>query len=262
MADLLHNLPEEPDHICPKVPRNNLKPYYQGVTGLVNWLAIMSRPDVSYSAFTLGQYNAAPRVKHLLAAKRVLRYLAGSIDLWLMFNGDALAELIELVPVALDCAAFTDADWATDASDRRSVSGYAIYMFGSLISWSANKQRAVALSSTESEYMAMTHLMKELLWCQVYSATVNFIIPCPFPLISDSQSALNIANADSTSKNLKHIDIRFHFIRSHIEDGSFAAYWIRTSDMVANIFTKPLKHKLFTRHRARLGLVPGSSISA
>lgn len=91
---------------------------------------------------------------HLLAAKGVLRYLAGTRDWGLNYGGG----------VRTDTVGYSDADWATDQTDRHSISGYAFFMFSGLVSWSSSKQKATALSSTEAEYMAITHAAKEALW--------------------------------------------------------------------------------------------------
>ena len=135
--------------------------------------------------------------------------------------------------------------------------GYRIHFFqGSLISWSAVKQRAVALSYTEAEYYALTHAFKEALWFRLFLSFLHLPIPTPFPLFSDNQAAVSLSTSTSISSRSKHIDVRHHFIRAHISDGSFSTTWIPTTDMPADIFTKSLPAPTFTRHHSVLGLVP------
>ena len=148
----------------------------------------------------------------------------------------------------------TDADWASDTVDRKSISGYSFFFEGSLVSWSAVKQKSVALSSTEAEYYAITHAFKEALWLRVFLSVLKFPVPRPFPILSDNQAACSLSNSLSISARSKHIDIRHHFIRAHVNDGTFSTTWIPTSDMPADIFTKPLSSILFLRHRSVLGL--------
>jgi hypothetical protein len=158
----------------------------------------------------------------------------------------------------LGCA---DADWALDSVDRRSISGYCFFFNGCLISWLSTKQCAVALSSTEAEYYALTHALKEGLWMRIFCSLLKFPFTTPFPLFSDNQAALSLSTSESISARSKHIDIKHHFIRSHIKDGSFSVNWIETLEMPADIFTKPLLPFLFNKHRQALGLISLPSIS-
>ena len=149
----------------------------------------------------------------------------------------------------------SDADWASDTKDRRSISGFCFFFQFSLISWSAVKQRAIALSSTEAEYYALTHAFKEALWLRVFLTLLSLPIPHLFPLFSNNQAAISLSSSLSISSRSKHIDIRHHFLRSHISDGSFSITWIPTTDMPADIFTKSLPDTVFSRHRSVLNLV-------
>ena len=153
------------------------------------------------------------------------------------------------------CCGLTDADWVTDEKDRCSISGYCFYFLNSLVSWSSTKQKTVSLSSTESEYYAMTHAMKEALWIRLFLTIHRLPIPQPFPLLCDNQSALALMESEAISSRSKHIDVRYHFIREHIAQGSFHTTWIPTSDMTADILTKPLLPPLLLKHRNSLGLI-------
>ena len=116
----------------------------------------------------------------------------------------------------------SDADWASDERDRKSISGYCFYFMNSLVSWSTVKQKTISLSSTEAEYYSMTHAMKEALWIRLFLTLNSFPVPRPFPILSDNQSACALANNSSITSRSKHIDIRHHFIRDHISNGTFA----------------------------------------
>jgi hypothetical protein len=208
----------------------------------------------------LGQYNAKPNRSHFLLAKHVLRYLAGTKTLALSFGAPS-SSLPSSLAGYMQNVGCSDADWASDSMDRKSISGYSFFFEGSLVSWSAVKQKSIALSSTEAEYYAMTHAFKEALWLRVFLSFMNFPVPRPFPILSDNQAACSLSNSISISTWSKHIDIRHHFIRAHINDGSFSTIWIPTTDMPADIFTKSLSSILFIRHRTVLGLsVPFSSV--
>ena len=154
----------------------------------------------------------------------------------------------------------SDADWASDAIDRNSISGYSFYFEGSLVSWSAVKQKSIVLSSTEAEYYAMTHAFKEALWLHAFLTLLQFPVPSPFPILSDNQAACSLSHSPAVSARSKHIDIRHHFIRDLVQNGSFSTTWIPTGDMPADIFTKALPFPIFSRHRDILGLSIPSSL--
>ena len=201
----------------------------------------------------LGQFNAVPTRAHFLAAKHVLRYLAGTRDLALCL-GTSSPRVPSTLSGYLQNVGCSDADWASDAVDRKSISGYSFYFQGSLVSWSAVKQKSIALSSTEAEYYAMTHAFKEAIWLRTFLTVLKFPVPRPFPILSDNQAACSLSNSPAISTRSKHIDIRHHFIRDHVQSGSFSTTWIPTADMPADIFTKALPLPLFSRHRDVLGL--------
>jgi hypothetical protein len=141
--------------------------------------------------------------------------------------------------------ALSDADWASDEKDRKSISGYCFFFLDCLVSRSSQKQRTVSTSSTESEYYALTNSFKEALWVKLFLHLTELPVPRPFPIFCDNQSTC-IAKSDTVSSRTKHIDVRHHFIRQHINDGLFTMLWIPTTEMTADIFTKPLPLPLFS----------------
>ena len=242
-----------PTNSLPDISDAELTTKYQRLVGCLLYLAIATRPDIAYYAMWLGQFNAKPSRAHFLAAKHVLRYLSGTKTLALCF-GSPSDRVPESLRGFLQNVGCSDADWASDTIDRKSISGYSFYFEGSLVSWSAVKQKSIALSSTEAEYYAMTHAFKEAIWMRAFLTFLKFPIPHPFPILTDNQAACSLSNSPAISARSKHIDIRHHFIRDHVLAGSFSTIWIPTEDMPADIFTKFLSFPLFSRHRAILGL--------
>ena len=192
---------------------------------------------------------------HLLAAKGVLRYLAGTLDYGLEYAVPTSSIPLTVTLFSQGCA-LTNADWASDENDRKSVSGYCFYLHGCLISWSAQKQKVIASSSTEAEYYSLSYALREGLWIRLFLTSLQLPVPTPFPLLCDNQSAIKLANSDTSSSRSKHIDVWYHFIREKIEDGTFITSWIPTADMTADIFTKPLPLPSFSKHCLALGIVP------
>ena len=250
---LQHNpsvLPPCSPNACSDIPDDKILISYQRIVSSLTYLTICTRPDIAYAAMALGQFNASPTRTHLACAKGVLRYLAGTIHLCLQFPSP-LPQPPLTTPTFPPTRALSDADWASDEKDWKSISGYCFFFLNSLVSWSST----VSTSSTESEYYALTNTIKEAIWIRLFLSLTSLPSPIPFPILCDNQSTCTIANTDIISSRTKHIDVRHHFIRQHLNNGSFATTWIPTSDMTADIFTKPLLATLFLHHRTNLGLV-------
>ena len=177
----------------------------------------------------LGQFNATPTRNHFLLAKHVLRYLAGTRDLALCFGAPS-PRIPSSLSGYIKNFGCSDTDWASDTVDRKSILGYSFFFQGSLISWSAVKQKAIALSSTEAEYYAMAHAFKEALWLCSFLSLLKFPVARPFLILSDNQATCSLSNSPAISARSKHIDIRHHFIRDHIQAGTFLTIWIPTTD--------------------------------
>jgi hypothetical protein len=189
----------------------------------------------------------------MVAAKGVLHYLAGSMEYALEYGNGDLQEPVR--GLAKGACGVTDVDWATDETDRKSISGYCFYFLGSLVSWSAVKQHTIVLSSTEPEYYVIAHGMKEALWMCLFLSSLHFPVPKPFPLVCNNQGAHCIADSNTSSSCSKHIDIQYHFICDHISSGDFSTNWVPTNTNVADIMTKPLLDILFIKHCDSLGLI-------
>lgn len=128
---------------------------YLSVIGALQWLT-MTRPDISFALNRLSQFLKSPTTDHWMACKRILRYLSSSPTKALTFASGSL----------LDLQAFSDADWAGCLDDRKSTSGYVVYLGGNLLSWSSKKQNVIAQFSTKSEYRSLAHAASELIWIQ------------------------------------------------------------------------------------------------
>lgn len=97
--------------------------------------------------------------------------------------------------------------------------------------------------------------MQEGLWIKMFLMSLTYPVTLPIELMGDNQDSLDLTNSESTSSRSKHINIKYHFICGHIEDGTFATHWVPTKEMTADIFTKPLSLPLHEHHVAGLGMV-------
>ncbi len=191
-------------------------------------------------------------VQNYYPAYSVYRYLNGTRSLGITYYGNRIGKKL---------VGFTDSDWAGDSNSRRSVSGYAFIFCGATISisWSAKKQMMISLSSTEAEYMAMTHAGKEAVFLENIFGDVGIPFSIPTTLLIDNQSAITLAENPIFHARTKHIDVRHHWVREKVEDGNVELEYIPTADQTADIFTKPLDSVKFEKFRDDLGLSPAKS---
>jgi hypothetical protein len=155
---------------------------YRSLVGALHYLTF-TRPDISFSVHQVCQYMSTPTTIHLAAAKRILRYLRGTLNHGIVFS-----------PGPIQLSAFTDADWAGDPDDRRSTSGYLVYLGSNPITWSAKKQPTVSRSSTESEYRALAIASAELCWIRTLLKDLGIYLSHTPILWCDNVSALAIAS--------------------------------------------------------------------
>jgi hypothetical protein len=187
---------------------------------------------------------SAPTTTHLAAAKRVLRYIRGTLH-----HG------IEFTPCPLSLSAYTDADWAGDPNDRRSTSGFLIYLGSNAITWSAKKQPTVSRSSTESEYRALAFASAELCWIRTLLKDLGIFISDTPILWCDNVLALAIASNPVFHARTKHIEVDFHFVRERVLRKDLLVKFVSTVDQLADIFTKSLPTNRFLDLRHNL-IVP------
>ncbi len=206
---------------------------YRGLVGSLIYVMTCTRPDLCFIVTKLSQNMTNPTTSHLTMAKHVLRYLKGTIDQCLTFKKS---------DESLNLIGYCDADWA-NAQDRRSITGYSFQLSsgGPLISWKTRKQRTVALSTCEAEYMALSAATQEakfllqLLEDMTGSTSINSCtIHC------DNQGAIKLVENPVQHQRSKHIDIRYHFIRIEVQRGVVQLNYVPSDQNIADMFTKPV----------------------
>lgn len=216
---------------------------YRSMIGSLLYLAA-SRPDIQFSVCLCARFQASPRASHLQAVKRIFRYLHGtqSFGIWLSASS------------SISLRAFSDADFGGCRIDRKSTSGTCLFLGDSLVLWSSKKQSFVAQSTAESEYVAAACCCSQILWIiatmKDYGVTLESV-----PLYCDNTSAICIAKNPVQHSRTKHIDIRYHFLRDHVEKRNVVLHFIDTERQLADIFTKPLDSSRFAFLRGELGVI-------
>jgi Reverse transcriptase (RNA-dependent DNA polymerase) len=216
---------------------------YQAMVGSLMYAMLCMRPDLAYAIQQLSQFNSNPTNAHFQAAKRVFRYLQGTQTTGLVYgkHNDGITRI----------QGYCDADYAMDG-DRKSISGCVFTLAGSPISYQAKKQTTVAQSTVESEYAAMAHAAKELIWLQYLLKDLGMSKYAPDVLFCDNQGAISLAKNPMHHAKTKHVDVQLHFIRDHIEKGTFNVEYCPTDDMLADLMTKGLA---CDRHATLMGLM-------
>lgn len=215
--------------------------------GAIGW-GCMTRPDLAYFYSVLGRHNARWATRHWLAAKRVLRYIKRTVDLSIHYGPT------ESLPVGEDSRQFySDADWAGCKETRKSTTGYVFLLAGGAVCWKSTRQMAVALSSTEAEYMALGDAVRHAIWWRrLLSETLG--TRGPIKLKGDNQGSHFLAEGPTFHRRTKHIDIRHHFIRDQVDKKDDILEHVPTAKMVADCLTKPLPREKLETCRRCMGL--------
>lgn len=212
---------------------------YRQLVGCLNYLSLCTRPDITFSYSQLSQYLCNFNKSHWIAAKRVLSYLAGTINYGLCFYKSD----------KLNVRAYADADWGNSV-DRKSYTGYIVKIGNNVVSWESRKQHCVALSSTESEYLSIASVSKELCFIKNFLSEMSFK-PLLMEIYNDNQSAQKLLLAKEYShKRTKHIDIKYHYVKDLVQKNVVSVRYLSTDKMPADVLTKPLgstKHYHFVK---------------
>jgi hypothetical protein len=203
-----------------------------------------TRPDLSYAVSILSRFMQQPRDNHWNAAKRVLRYIQGTKDFGLLYKKTKNFVL----------GGFSDADFAGSIDDRASTSGYLMNMGSTTVSWSCKKQATVATSTAEAEYISAWEATCEIVWLRRVLQDLGISQTEATSLFIDSQSTIKLAKNPVFHSKTKHVDTKYHHIRSLIAKDVIKPIYCPSEDQISDIFTKPLGRIKFTKFRDELGI--------
>jgi hypothetical protein len=219
----------------PGEPRADSQLYQQAV-GSLQYSSVGTRLDITYAVGRLSQHLIDPTIRHWNAVLRVFRYLKGTLYYCLVFRIGVSDGILE---------GYTDADYAS-AQDRVSISAYTFIFNGASIAWSSKRQRTIATSTVEAEYIALCAGAKQAVWLRglfLELGQAKFLSKAPgrpVLLYGDNQGALALVENPENHARTKHIDVQYHYIRHLVGNGSITTAYCPTDQMAADVLTKPL----------------------
>ncbi|KAJ4772132.1 polyprotein [Rhynchospora pubera] len=216
---------------------------YRSLVGCLIYLT-HTRPDISYAVGVISRFMQTPTNHHYGAAKRVLRYVAGTLNFGIWYDHSSNFVL----------TGFSDSDWAGCADDCKSTTGYMFTMGSGAVSWCSKKQFSVALSSSEAEYVAISSTACQAVWLRRILSDLYQPQQQSTTILCDNQSAIAMTKNPGFHGRTKHIDIRVHFIRELVSRQQVQLQHIKTDEQVADVLTKALDRGKFEYFREMLGV--------
>ncbi|KAB2633881.1 retrovirus-related Pol polyprotein from transposon TNT 1-94 [Pyrus ussuriensis x Pyrus communis] len=216
---------------------------YRSMVGSLLYLTA-TRPDIMYASSLLARFMHCPTSKHVGIAKRVLRYIKGTLDYGLEYVKGKNSMLI----------GFCDSDWSGSIEDSKSTSGYAFSFGSGVFSWASVKQNCVALSTAEAECISASEATTQAIWLRFVLEDFGEFQNEATPVHCDNTSAIAITKNSVFHQKTKHINRRYHFIKDALKDGIIDLVYCPTNEQLADIFTKPLPKDRFNYLRSMLGV--------
>jgi hypothetical protein len=237
--------PQDPKHAPqPKEDDNDHvdSTEYRSIVGGLIYAATGTRPDIANAVGNISKYMEKPQKAHWDAAKRILRYLNGTRNFGLLYT-KGNNELV----------GYSDSNYAGDQETRKSTTGYVFQMGNNTITWNSKRQQTVALSTCEAEYMALNHTVCEGIWIRKLLKELGIVQPIT-TIYEDNQGCIALAKNPVQHHRTKHIDVKYHFIRERIEEGTVKVIYCPTNEMKADILTKGIAAPQFKQLRDLLNL--------
>jgi hypothetical protein len=213
---------------------------FRSLVGSLRYLTC-TRLDILYGVGLVSCHMESPTITHFKTAKRILRYVKGTIDFDLLYQSSNEFKLV----------GYSDSDWGGDVDDKKSTIGFVFYLGSSAFTLSSKKQPIVTLSTYEAEYVAATSSVCHAVW---YRKLLKELHMDATEIFLDNKSALALEKFLVFHDRSKHIDVRYHFIRECIVKKEVQLKFVKTHDQFADIFTKSLNNEIFSKLRALLGV--------
>jgi hypothetical protein len=217
---------------------------YRSVVGSLRYL-LHTRPDLTFAVGYVSRFMEKPTKEHMMAVKHILRYVKGTLNIGCSYKK------LTGEPRLLG---YSDSDHAGDIDDRKSTTGVLYYYGDCPVSWTSQKQKIVAQSSCEAEYVAAALGACQGVWLSRLVSELLGGETAKFTLKVDNQSAISLCKNPVFHERSKHIDVRYHFVRSCFEQGKLELEHVRTEEQHADILTKSLARFRFQELKEKIGM--------
>ena len=216
---------------------------YRSLAGALQYLTF-TRPYISYAVQQVCLFMHDPRVEHMAAIHRILRYIQGTLDYCLQLYKTPISSLLS----------YTDADWGGCLDTPRSTSGYCVFLNDNLISWSTKRQPTVSKSSAEAEYRGVANVVSETFWVRNLLLELHCPIRTATLVYCDNVSAAYFSDNPVHHQRTKHIEMDIHFVREKVKRGDVRVLHVSSRFQIVDIFTKGPPQVLFDDFRSSLSV--------
>ena len=203
---------------------------YRKATGMLNYIANGTRPDISFTVNTLMRFNNDPRPFHWTLVKHCIAYLKTTTNLAITYKKD-----IDIKPYG-----FSDASYADNPDTRKSMAGYVFMSSGGPVSWKSMTQRRISTSTGEAEYVSVSESGKQARWMYSWYTEVDQLFDLPIVIYCDNDTVITATRNTSGHSKLKHVDLKVHWIQETVKLGFVHVEPISSAENIADIFTKSL----------------------
>ncbi len=230
VTGLVLRRPDKTAPVLPEVLEWQAQTPYHALVGTLNYITVATHPDIAFAVGCLSLAIDCYTPDHWSAAIRVIHYLKGTRTMGLTLGGTNPLRLVR----------YSDSDYANCPVTSCSISGYCFNLGSGTISWMSKKQCMVADSSCYAEYIALHNSSHKLVFlCQLLTS-LSFGPANPTPILCDNDAARRLAEDHVGHPNVKHIWVKFHYIRDLVEDGSVVLTCVHSQDNTVDILTKAL----------------------
>jgi Reverse transcriptase (RNA-dependent DNA polymerase) len=216
---------------------------YRSGVGMLLYLIKFSRPEISNAVREIAKVMDGPTQAHMKSLFRLVKYVIDTKHFGLVMMPEK-----PKIENTWELQAFCDSDYAGDRDGRKSISGFIIYVQGCPISWKSKGQKAVTLSSSEAEYVAISEVCAEIMFLKQILEFLKIQVTLPIIVRVDNVGAIYLAHNAVSGPRMKHVDIRYHFVRDYIEEGVIKIIFVKSEENDSDIYTKNLGDELFKKH--------------
>ena len=216
---------------------------YRSGIGMLLYLTKHTRPDIANAVREHSRMMDGASKEHLNSLLRIIKYVIDTKNHTLKMKITRNDENL------FNIKGYSDSDYAGNKDDRKNLTGLVVYCAGVPVAWKSKGQKTVSLSSTESEYYAISELCTEIIYIKQLLEFLQVTINYPIIIRVDNVGAMFLANNPVLSQRTKHISVRHHFVREFIEDGILKIVFVKSKMNHADIFTKNLSRDLYEQHK-------------